>query len=425
MANTFHQPRSLWEATAKLSFSTVPLEGEAHSDVVIIGAGFAGLSAALHLRQQGKSVIVLDKGGAGWGGSGRNGGQVNPGWKRSGASIRAEYGEALGDQIMAVSNDACDLTFFLIDEHQIDCAPVRNGYLWAGYGQSGVQAIKDRFDAGQPDGQMTVLSAGEAAEITGAVGYSGALLNRRGGSVQPLDYARGLARVVEDLGGKIYAPAAATKIIREGGAWRIETAEGVVHGDHLLMAVNGYGDDVQAKVARTVVPVVSCQIASEPLAPEILDRILPDGQHVSDTRHVGVYYRRSPDNRFVMGGRGQNKETQDEQKNRALLVRETEALFPFLKGQAWPHYWHGYVAMTSDSLPNLIDIGPNAYAGLGFNGRGVAMATMMGKMLADCVAGKPTALPLSPPQPIAFHGLRQIGVGAYIQWARIKDRFAR
>jgi len=425
MTANFHQPQSLWEATAKLSFEVKALDGDAHADVVIIGAGFAGLSAALHLRQLGKSVIVLDKGGPGWGGSGRNGGQVNPGWKRSSVSITKEYGDTIGAQILAVSNDACDLTFFLIDEHEIDCAPVRNGYLLSAYGEFGWNAIKERYEAAQPDSQMALLNSDDAGRMTGAVGYSGALLNRRGGSVHPLDYARGLAQAVRNLGGEIYAPAAATQVIREGGGWRTETETGVVHSEYLLMAVNGYGDRLQTKVTRTVVPVVSCQIATEPLPPKILDRILPQGQHVSDTRNVGVYYRRSPDNRFVMGGRGQNKEIQDERKNRDLLVRETEALYPFLKGQAWPHYWHGYVAMTPDSLPNLLDIGPNAFAGLGFNGRGVAMATMMGKLLADCVDGKPTALPLNPPQPIAFHNLRQIGVGAYIEWARLKDRLAK
>ncbi len=423
MSTSFHSPPSLWEATAKSEYRAGELDGVHHTDVAIIGAGFTGLSAALHLRLQGKSVVVLDKGGPGWGASGRNGGQVNPGWKRSRGSIEAAYDAIAAAQILSVCNDACELVFFLIDEHQIDCSPVQNGYIQGANNQAGWRRLQEKYVEDDP--AMELLEQADTARLTGAQGYVGALLDKRGGSGQPLDYARGLAMAAAGLDAYIFAPAKAEKIIREGGAWRTETADGVIHSDHLLLCVNGYGDTLQADVSRSVVPVVSCQIASEPLPPELLEKILPEGHHVSETRHIGVYFRRSPDGRFMIGGRGQTMGEQNEAANRAMLKQEAEALYPILKGQPWPHYWHGFVAMTPDSLPNLLDIGPNAYAGLGYNGRGVAMATMMGKILADRVMGKPIPLPMVQPKALPFHRYHNLGTTAYVQWGRMKDKFGR
>ncbi len=422
MNESFHTPRSLWQATARAGFETAPLAGTMSADVAVIGAGFTGLSAALHLAEAGMKVIVLDKQGPGWGGSGRNGGQVNPGWKRGRASIEEEFGAERAAAIRQLSFDACDLVFELIERHRIDCAPVRQGYLLGALGESGLNAVRERHREANDDPMMELLDAAATRRLTGAEGYSGALLDRRGGSLQPLDYVRGLARAATAAGAVVFAPAAVTEVRRAGTTWQAVTEHGRVDADYLLHGANGYADRVPARVRRTVVPVVSCQIASAPLPPDLLERILPEGHHVSDSRAIGVYYRRSPDGRFVIGGRGQALGGQSEAVNRAMLRREALRLYPFLGDINWPFCWHGYVAMTGNKLPHLLRLGDNAYAGLGFNGRGVAMATMMGRILADCVAGAAVPLPLVEPKPVRFHAFSPLGVAAYVTWGRFRDR---
>lgn len=409
--------------TATAAPDYTALNGTVDADVVIIGAGFTGLSAALHLAERGGRPVVLDRGGPGWGGSGRNGGQVNPGWKVDAETVARIYGLQRAERIMRMPHEACDLLFALVERYNIDCTPVRKGFLTAAIGEAGRSIVRSRYDDATDKGLLSLLDAAETASLTGSQAFSGGLLDHGGGSVHPLSFAHGLAQAAIAAGARIFAPVTAERYERDGAGWRVITENSAVKAGKLLLATNGYSDNSWPSVARTVIPVTSAQIASAVLPKSLQQQILPGGQHASDTRNIHFYFRKSPDGRFVIGGRGVTFSAQKEMRNRANLQAEAVRLYPDLATVDWPFYWHGNVAMTMNKLPHLLELGPNAYAGLGYNGRGVALATLMGQYLAATVHREDVPLRPSPAKAIPFHTFGPLGVAAYISWGRMKDAF--
>jgi glycine/D-amino acid oxidase-like deaminating enzyme len=416
---------SLWKMTASAEPDCSALNGTVDADVVIIGAGFTGLSAALHLAERGGRPVVLDRGGPGWGGSGRNGGQVNPGWRVDAKTVARNYGRQRVERIMRMPHEACDLVFALVERFNIDCTPLRKGFLTTAIGEAGRSIVRSRYDDATDKEVLSLLDAAETASLTGSQAFSGGLLDHGGGSVHPLSFAHGLAQAAIAAGARIFAPATAERYERDGASWRVITDNGAVKAGKLILATNGYSDNSWPNVARTVVPVASAQIASAVLPESLQQLILPGGQHASDTRNIHYYFRKSPDGRFVIGGRGSTFGAQKEIQNRENLQAEAISLYPELATVKWPFYWVGNVAMTMNKLPHLLELGPNAYAGLGYNGRGVALATLMGKYLAATVHREEVPLQLRPAKAIPFHSFAPLGVAAYIYWGRMKDAFAR
>lgn len=416
---------SLWAATAHAAPERPPLAGPAEADTVVIGGGFTGLSAALHLAEAGQRVVVLEAETPGWGASGRNGGQVNPGLKPNPEDLIARFGPEFGGRLIRRWGDGGRLVFDLIARHGIDCDPRPVGFLRAATTPKALAGLREIARQWQAQGaEVDRVDAAEMTRLIGAEAYLGGIIDRRGGNLHPMNYALGLAAAAERAGAAIHGQSRVTAIAETGAGVTVETARGRVSARRAVLCTNAYTGGLADPLGRTVVPVTSVQVATAPLSANILRSILPEDHAPTDTRRLITYYRKTTDGRFVIGGRGAGGERATRRRQQTLRENAV-ALFPQLGGVDWRHAWGGDVAMTVDSLPRLHPLGRTVMAGIGFNGRGVASATVMGTVLADWALGTPPAaldFPVTPPKPIPLHGLRHLGVGATVATLRLLDR---
>lgn len=416
---------SLWTATAGAAPDCPPLTAPAEADVAIVGAGYTGLSAALALARAGRRVIVLEAQEPGWGASGRNGGQVNPGLKEGPAGIKARFGDDLGGRMVRLSGSAGQVVFDLIARHGIDCAPVQTGWIRAAHTDRAVGEMHALAADWQAHGaEVEPLDGAKAARLLGTDAYKGGLIDRRGGNLHPLRYAYGLARAAQAAGARVCGQSRVVSVERIDGGHGLCTDRGAVEAAQVLLCTNGYTDGLLPPLARTVIPVRSVQVATDPLTPAQAAGILPEGQAPSDTARLLLYWRRDPEGRFVMGGRG--AWTDGESRRRLAALRAaSERLYPQLRGVRWAHAWGGNVAVTPDHYPHLHRPGPGVMTALGYNGRGVAMATVMGRVLANWALGQAEAdlgFPVTLPRPVRFHGAHRLGVRVAVARARMLDR---
>jgi glycine/D-amino acid oxidase-like deaminating enzyme len=417
-------PPSLWAATATPAPPTPPLRGEARAEVAVVGAGFTGLSAALHLAEQGKAVALLEAAEPGWGASGRNGGQVIPGLKHDPDTLCRMFGERQGERIVAVAGSAPDLVFGLIERHAIRCDAVRNGWVQAIHSEKVLETARRRMQQWQARGApVAMLDRAATAARLGTEGYAGGFVDQRGGSLQPLSYARGLARAAIAQGAAIHGGSPALRLARENGGWRIDTPSGSLRADSVVIGTNAYTDDLIPGLKRTLVPVNSFQVASAPLSDNVRRSILPGGEVASDTRRLLAYFRLDRDGRLVMGGRGTPTGESNPRKYDRLR-RLVAAMFPQVGPPEWQFYWSGKVALTADHLPHIHEPAAGLAIGLGYNGRGVAMATMMGKLLAKRALGAPAellGLPIGPIRPLPLWALRAPALAVMTRWYQLRD----
>jgi glycine/D-amino acid oxidase-like deaminating enzyme len=420
--------RSLWSATAAPIEAFARLGETVRAQIAVIGAGYTGLSAALYLGEAGRDVVVLDGLDLGDGASGRNGGQVIPGLKYDPDTLEGMYGGGQGAKLVATVGAGPDLVFELIRRHRIDCEAVRSGWLQLATSESALAPIGMRVRQWRARGAaVEMLGQADVARLTGSQRYYGGLIDRRGGTVQPLAYARGLARAAQRAGVRLFTHSAATQLERSAGEWRIRTREGSVTCRHVVFATNAYSDKFVEPLQRTVVAVPSLQVATAPLPPDLRRSFLPEGQSVSDTWRLLRYFRTDAQGRLIMGSRGVFGDVPPARAAR-LHYRAVREIYPQLSGISFDYHWSGFVAMTPDHLPHLHEVAPGIVAGLGYNGRGVAMATMMGTLLARRLLGESAedlGFPVTPVRPMRLHRFSRIGAAAAIQYLRALDGVAR
>lgn len=423
--NTRAWPPSLWVETADPLPACAPLAGDHRAEIAIVGAGFTGLSAALHLAEAGHAVRVLEAAQPGWGASGRNGGQVNPGWKLLPKEIERLHGRDQGRRIIAMAGAACDLVFDLIERHRIDCNAVRPGYVQGAQSKRGIGFLENWVRQWSAHGaSVELLSRRETVQLLGTETYLRAFLDRRGGNIQPLSYVRGLCRAAVAAGAFVHGASRALRLRREANNWKLDTANGSLTADQVLICTNGYTDSLWPGLAAAVVPVPSFVAASEPLDNARLGAILPGRHAVSETRRVQFYYRTDADGRFVIGGRG-NLFDDAEMGDFTHVHAEACRLFPALANVGWQFHWGGYTAMTLSHTPKLMKLAPGLHAGMGYNGRGIAMATMMGKQMAMVIRGEQPDMPVESITRVPLHGLRQIALSFRLIAGAGQDRLER
>jgi glycine/D-amino acid oxidase-like deaminating enzyme len=423
--NSLALPPSLYADTAVPPAVTPALDVDRNVSVAIIGGGYAGLSTALHLAEQGTEAIVLEAREPGLGASGNNGGQLNPGLKLDPDAIEATFGADLGGRMIAFAYNTPGFTLDLIRRLGIACAARQNGTLRAAYHETHAAAVETTAEQCMLRGMpVSVLDRDALRETTGTDRYVRAMFDARGGDVQPLNYARGLARAALAAGASIHGQTPATSLRREAGRWRIETPAAVVGAEKVLIATNGFTDDLWPGLRRTIVPVFSSIAATEPLPDPIARQIMPTRSVLYESGHITVYYRIDASNRLLMGGRGPMRWIKDP-SSVAYLTRYATRLWPALEGIRWTHGWNSRLAMTADHYPHVHEPGPGALAYLGCNGRGVALATAMGQQLAKRLVGGETAeidMPITGLKPIRFHALWPVAVKGVVLYGRIRDR---
>ncbi|MBB2190242.1 FAD-binding oxidoreductase [Gluconacetobacter azotocaptans] len=421
-------PDSLYAETARPAVPTPPLTGEIRVGTALIGGGFTGLSAALHLAEAGHAVAVLEANAPGWGASGRNGGQVNPGLKTLPSDVERDFGPERGARLAHAAWNAPDLVFELVERHGIACAAARGGTLRVATSDDQIPALRQLTDECRArGGDVAWLDDAAIAARTGTGRYRAALLDRRGGQVNPLGLARGMAQAAIGHGAQIFGGTRALSLRRDDGCWRIGTRNGAVRADRVVFATNGYADRLWNRLRRTVVPASSAIVATAPLPPDIRARILAAREVLYELGEITTYYRIDDAGRLLIGGRSSLAERSGPGAF-PFLQRHALTLWPFLHGVQWTHGWNGHVAVTLDHYPHWHEPMPGIIACVGYNGRGVAMATLLGREIARRALGATTEdilLPPSPIRPIPFHAAWPLGVTAKIIQGRLTDRLSR
>ncbi|WP_375779049.1 NAD(P)/FAD-dependent oxidoreductase [Bradyrhizobium sp. ma5] len=401
----------LWELTAPVPPYTGPLVGDAQADVVVIGGGYTGLSATIHLAKAGARAILLEASEIGFGGSGRNVGLVNAGMWVMPDTLSATLGPPFGERLIELLGRGPQEVFELIERHGIDCEVERAGTLHCAVGRRGFQQIQIRAEQWQKRGApVVVLDPEETRRKIGGGNYTGALLDKRAGTIQPLAYARGLARVALAAGARIFTQTEVPTVRDMGLRWRVGTGTGSVCAEWVIVATNAYGKTTWPQVQREQIRLPYFNLATRPLSDRPRTSILPERQGAWDTSEVLSSFRFDRSGRLVFGSVGA-LEGIGALVHRAWAVRSLRRLFPQFGELEFETGWFGMIGMTSDHLPRFHKLDRNVVTFGGYNGRGIATGTVFGRVLASYVLGHlaeiDLPLPAAPVEHRRFRAARE------------------
>ncbi|MBV9568700.1 MAG: FAD-binding oxidoreductase [Hyphomicrobiales bacterium] len=380
-----------WRPNSEESDASLP----SRASVAIVGAGYAGLSAAIELSDNGIDACVVEANDPGFGASTRNGGAVsggvNVGKSFSGKSIDPQSDRAA--RMISDAADAFSLIERIIEREEIACCWEKRGRFVGAWAPKHYEAMAHRVDLLNRAGNSgcTMLPRERQREEIASDYYHGGMVVERSGKLHPALYYKGLLDAARRRKIKICGKAPVAKITRQGTTWRLETARGEISADEVVIATNGYTGNVTPRLKRRVIPIASHIIATEELAPELAASLFPRGRTVSDTRRVLCYYRMSPDGkRMIFGGRARFTPVST-QTSAPILHRFMLDRFPQLRGVRVTHAWTGNVAFTLDAVPHMGREEMMHYA-LGCNGSGVAMMTYLGYQTGRKIAGRANVL---------------------------------
>ncbi|MCL6251636.1 FAD-binding oxidoreductase [Altererythrobacter sp. KTW20L] len=421
---TTHAP-SLYAASANPFPEQPKLAGDIAADVVVVGGGYTGLSAALHAAEAGFSVVLLESKRIGWGASGRNGGQMIPGMRWSAVDLMAEFGAGQTARLLAVANLAGERVRERIARHGIAC-DLRKGHFLAAAKPAHLEAMKrerDLLEQLLDYSSARIVGAADVADHVASPIYHGGMFDANGGHLHPLNYALGLAQAALDAGVRIFEDSAVTAM-DHGTPVVTTTAHGRVTAQHGVLACDAFIGSVEPRLGRMTMPVANYNVATAPLSTEQARALMPSGAAVADSRFVLNYYRLSADKRLVFGGG--EKYTPRPPADVAGFVRPyLERVFPQLAGVPIDYAWGGLVGVTMNRLPCFGRLGNSFYA-FGWSGHGVLLTTLAGEMIADAMRGTAerfdlfAALPGKP-----FPGgplLREPLYVAGMLWFALRDR---
>jgi glycine/D-amino acid oxidase-like deaminating enzyme len=401
------------------------------ADVVVIGAGFTGLSTALHLRRQGIDVAVIEAAEPGWGASGRNNGQVIPTLSRAEPDELARRFGPAGERFAGLIRDSAGYLFDLVRaEAIIEAEAEQSGWIQPVHTPGRMKVAERRVKAWSAIGApATLLDRAEMARRLGSEAWFGGWTNPTGGHINPLGLARGLARVAAAQGARIFANSPVTEIVRQGDTWQVTTAAGRLRSRGLVLATNAYTGEFSRRlapdVAREVVPYYSWQLATAPLSDNVRRSVLPGREAMSDT-HAELYFARFDARHRLVTGGALLHPINGRARLEALVAPRLERLFPQIGKVTFDYVWNGYVGMTADYTPRFHRLGPDAFTWAGCNGRGVALSIILGRELARAVTGTPEqelAMPFTEPAPLPMHGIvRRVAPAMLLVYRRRDSR---
>lgn len=401
---------SIWEATSPARATRPALKGSIKANIVVIGGGLTGLSAALHLARKGHAVTLLEGKTVGFGGSGRNNGQVIPILSAAEPDrIEHEYGE-IGERFVHLLQTSANTLFNLIRDQNISCEAHQTGWFQPAHSSAHMRLSDHRVTAWQKRGApATLLDQTESKALIGSDQWFGGMFNPTGGHINPLMFTRGLADACANANVTIYENTPVTNVSRIGQNWSVKTPDATLTTSAVLLATNAYtgalSSTLAPKIRRSVVPITSWQMATEPLTNQQNASILPTNPAISDTRGDLQFFRKNAQNRLITGSALMFK-TNAHARLRTYIAKRLTKTFPQLIEPKFSHIWCGYVGITTDFFPRFHQLGPNYIGFTGYNGRGLALTIPLGIQLAEALLGakqSDLAIPLTQPNPIPFH----------------------
>ena len=418
-------PPSWYAATATPLAPFAPLAGEVRADVCVVGAGYTGLSSALHLAERGHDVVLLEAQRVGFGASGRNGGQLGSGQRMDQHFVEAQVGPADAGKLWDLAEEAKALVKSLISKHDIDCH-LKPGIAHLAFSAREVaeeHAYADHLADTYGYNRLEKLDRDAARAICPSPRYVGGTLDMDAAHLHPLAYVLGLARAARDAGVRIFE-GSEVEDVAPGRPARLRTQAGTVRADHVILACNGYLGGLDRKVAARVMPINNFVVATEPLGAAAA-RVLARDVAVADTKFVVNYFRLSHDKRLLFGG-GETYGYRFPADIAALVRKPMTGIFPHLEDVRIDHAWGGTLAITMKRLPYLARLAPNMLSASGYSGHGVGTATHAGKLMADAVAGQAEGFDTMARIPIRpFPGggaLRTPLLALAMTWFSLRDR---
>ncbi|WP_425098857.1 NAD(P)/FAD-dependent oxidoreductase [Tropicibacter sp. S64] len=417
-------PASWYAETAPAPERFAPLKGAARADVCVVGGGYTGLSAALHLAEAGLDVVLLEAQRVGFGASGRNGGQLGSGQRLDQQKLETLVGRDRARQFWDLGEEAKALVKALVARHEIDCH-LKDGVAWSGTSAASVRDLHGYADhmARQYGYDMEVLDAEAFHALCPSPAYKGGILDMGAAHLHPLALALGLAKAARAAGVRIHERSEVHDI-QHGTPVRIATNGGHVQADHLILACNGYLGGLAPRVASRVMPINNFVVATEPLgarASEVLTRDVA----VADDLFVVNYFRLSHDGRLLFGG-GESYGYKFPKDIRAVVRKPLLQIFPQLADVRLDYAWGGTLAITMKRLPHLARLAPNVLTASGYSGHGVGNAVQAGKLMAEAVKGQSagfdafSALPC--PRFPGGPGFRTPLLALAMSWFALRDR---
>ncbi|MHC4043452.1 NAD(P)/FAD-dependent oxidoreductase [Bradyrhizobium sp. 23AC] len=419
---------SLWEATAQPARDYPVLSGEQQADVVIIGSGYTGLSAAHHIAKSGLSPVVLEANRPGWGASGRNGGVITAKFRLSFREIDAAHGRAMAKRMYEIAHESTDMVEELVSEFGIANANlVRTGQVKAAHNETTLKAAIEEANwmtREMGSAEVRILDKNGVRDETGSDTFVGGVLNPGSGGIHPLNYLRGLADGVTRRGVPIFQESPVVKLHRDKDGIVAETPRGAVRAKQAIIATNSYSDltGATAHLQRTLIPFRSAMVATEKLPGNLAGKLMPTGRTYTETKRMMRWFR-MVDNRVIFGGRGAFGR-QDSQAAFDALRKAMVGIFPDLADVPLAYKWSGLVAMTLDSVPHIGRLDDRTMVSMGYNGAGVAMSSLMGRYLAAFVRGESPdvgLLDVKRMKAIPFYPLREPAVRVVAGWYQFLD----
>ena len=381
-------PNSWYASTANKHKRYQTLNENIEADVCIIGAGYTGLSSALHLAESGLSVILLDAHRPGWGASGRNGGQIASGQRVDQQTLEQDYGEIAAKKLWKIGQDAKDLVNNLISKNHINC-DIKNGIIHACLHKrevkeehKNVKRLRDQYG----HKNIEELDQTQIQNIIGSKKYLGGSIDWSSGHLHPLNYALGLADAASNAGVKIFENSLVEEI-EYGQKTLIKTKTGLVKTTYTILACNGYLGNLNSDISKKVMPINNFIASTEVLDDNKKLNILNKDVAVADSKFVVNYFRMSKDNRLLFGG-GESYGYNFPKNLNSTVSKPMLKIFPQLENVKLEYSWGGTLAITMKRMPYLSKLNKNTYSASGYSGSGVAMATMAGKIISEDILGE-------------------------------------
>jgi gamma-glutamylputrescine oxidase len=418
-------PQGYYAASASSAPPHPRFSGTSRTDICVVGGGFTGLSAALHLAEGGANVALLEAETIGFAASGRNGGQIHTGHRMDQAALEAWLGEEHARALWDLAEDAKRLVRTLVARHAIDCA-LKDGLVIAAHNERKVRALAEETEHlakvyGYTSARM--MDKAETERELGTSIYPAARLDTGGGHLHPLSFTRGLAVAAQKAGAQLFEHSRVLALDEDKAGINLRLADGVVSADRVLLACDAFSADLAPPLAKYIGHLESFIVATAPLGEALNRAVLPCDAAVADTRHVLDYYRKSADGRMLFGGRESYWRVPADVPK---LVRSRMAhVFPALAGVPIEYGWHGTVGITRTRLPHLGRLSRRTLFAHGYSGQGVALAVLGGQLMAEAALGKPERFETMARVPaLPFPGgqiLRRPLVAAALMWFKLVD----